>query len=500
MHILVSVIIISMLMTITSPFGLSPLLRPVATRLLASAPNSLAPPPKSGGRASASVTKLNSDSSSPSLISIATQPMRGTRDFYPADLRLRTWLFDNFRKAAHKRNFVEYDAPLLELTDLYTRKAGDEIVSQLYSFTDQGGRSVSLRPEMTPSLARMVLSKAGTNGLGLPLPLKWFSLPQCWRYERTTRGRRREHYQWNMDVWGVQSEMAEAELIASMIDVFRGMGLTHADVTVKVNTRELVYDVLSTVGVPDDIRGQVCVLVDKLDKVTLDDLMDDFNSLGVSSDSAKKIVEILTCESIDDIALYLPRQSNGVTSLNNLYKYLKANGVDDKWIKFDAKIIRGLSYYTGIVFEAVDKKGELRAIAGGGRYDNLLGSLGGKSTSAVGFGFGDAVIVELLKERGVLPDFSDKNTAVDYVVYTSDDDAREGVLMVSRILRENGYLVDAVLDAKKSKWAFKHADRLNAKNVVVVGENEWKDGVVSVKDMESGEQRIVRVDDLQKNL
>lgn len=192
-----------------------------------------------------------------------TNPPKGTRDFYPEDMRQRTWLFQQWRDVAKSYGFSEYDAPVLESEVLYTRKAGEEVTEQLYNFVDKGDRAVALRPEMTPSLARMVMAKKG----GLNLPLKWFSIPQCWRYERMTRGRRREHFQWNMDIWGVEGVEAEAELLSAMVDFFERVGLSAKDVGIKVNSRLVIGEVLSRLGIPNEKFAATCVLIDKLEKV-----------------------------------------------------------------------------------------------------------------------------------------------------------------------------------------------------------------------------------------
>ena len=197
-------------------------------------------------------------------VALDTNPPKGTRDFYPPDMRLRTWLFNQWRDVAALYGFSEYDAPVLESESLYTRKAGEEVTQQLYNFVDKGDRAVALRPEMTPSLARMVMAKKG----GLNLPLKWFSIPQCWRYERMTRGRRREHYQWNMDIWGVDGIEAEAELLSAMVTFFKNVGLTSEDVGIKLNSRGVIGEVLTELGVPEEKFAATCVLVDKLEKVS----------------------------------------------------------------------------------------------------------------------------------------------------------------------------------------------------------------------------------------
>ena len=224
-----------------------------------------------GGRVSSAVVDKDlinktteKTNKSKKAVKLDTNPPKGTRDFYPEDMRLRTWLFDQWREVAKTYGFSEYDAPVLESESLYTRKAGEEVTEQLYNFVDKGDRNVALRPEMTPSLARMVMAKKG----GLNLPLKWFSIPQCWRYERMTRGRRREHFQWNMDIWGVKGVEVEAELLSAMVDFFEKVGLKSEDVGIKVNSRLVIGEVLTELGIPEEKFAATCVLVDKLEKVS----------------------------------------------------------------------------------------------------------------------------------------------------------------------------------------------------------------------------------------
>lgn len=418
-----------------------------------------------------------------------TNPPKGTRDFYPSDMRLRTWLFDEWRAVAKRFGFVEYDAPVLESEALYTRKAGEEVTDQLYNFIDKGGRKVALRPEMTPSLARMVMAQKGA----LSMPLKWFSIPQCWRYERMTRGRRREHFQWNMDIWGVDGVTAEAELVRAMVDFFQQVGITAGDVGIKVNSRLVIGEVLTELGIPESKFAATCVLVDKLEKVPIDAIQGDLEELGLDRSVVEKLLDVLTTKSIDGLAAALGEESPAVQQLQQFMSLCEAYGVED-WILFDASVVRGLAYYTGIVFEAFDRKGELRAIAGGGRYDKLLETFGGEPTPAAGFGFGDAVIVELLKERNVLPSF--ESAGIDTVVFAMSADLYKVAVDVANRLRSAGQSVDVVLEAKKPKWVFKHADRLGAKYCVVVGADEFANGMVAVKDLGAGEQSAVKIDGL----
>jgi len=418
-----------------------------------------------------------------------TNPPKGTRDFYPEDMRLRTWLFDQWRDVANTYGFSEYDAPVLESESLYTRKAGEEVTQQLYNFVDKGERAVSLRPEMTPSLARMVMAKKG----GLPLPLKWFSIPQCWRYERMTRGRRREHFQWNMDVWGVGGVEVEAELLSAMVTFFQKVGIQSDDVGIKVNSRLVIGEVLTELGIPEDKFAATCVLVDKLEKVPIDAIQGDLEELGLDTSVVEKLLEVLTNKSIDALTHVLGDDSAAVAELNQLMDLCQAYGIED-WIMFDASVVRGLAYYTGIVFEAFDRQGELRAIAGGGRYDKLLETFGGDPTPAAGFGFGDAVIVELLKERNVLPSFD--STGTDSVVFAMNQDLYKAAIDVASKLRVAGQNVDVVLEKKKPKWVFKHADRIGANYCVIVAPSEFEEGAVSIKDLTVGEQTTVPIESL----
>jgi len=465
----------------------------VATRLFASTKAG-----GGGGRVSSAVqdkdtlskTDTSSSNKKKKVEKLDTQPPRGTRDFFPADMRLRTWLFDQWRSVAASYGFSEYDAPVLESESLYTRKAGEEVTQQLYNFKDKGDRRVALRPEMTPSLARMVL-------LAKPImPIKWFSIPQCWRYERMTRGRRREHYQWNMDIWGITGVEAEAELLSAMVQFFKNVGLTSNDVGIKVNSRLVIGEVLSELGIPEEKFAATCVLVDKLEKVPIDAIQGELEELGLTKAVVEQLLETLTNNSIEALSDVLGKESKAVQQLQQLFDLCDAYGISD-WILLDASVVRGLAYYTGVVFEAFDRKGELRAIAGGGRYDKLLETFGGDPTPAAGFGFGDAVIIELLKERNVLPTLLDKQN-IDTVVFAMDSEYYNACLSVAGILREAGQKVDVVLEQRKSKWVFKHANRLGANYVAVVGSNEFENKEVSIKDMQQSKQETIKMDDLKE--
>jgi histidyl-tRNA synthetase len=415
-------------------------------------------------------------------------PPRGTRDFFPEDKRLHSWLLDHFRAVAQLYGFEAYDAPVVESAALYTRKAGEEIVQQLYTFTDKGGRELALRPEMTPSLARMVLQK----GTSLPLPLKWYSIPQCWRYERMTRGRRREHYQWNMDIIGVATITAEAELLAALTNLFQQVGLGPTDVGIKISNRRILQAVLESLGIGPDHFGPVCVLVDKLEKVSPDAIKTEMAQLGLDPSLVDRIVELISQESLDDFANVIGADHPGILELRQLFELAQAYGYAE-WLQFDARLVRGLAYYTGIVFEAFDRAANLRAICGGGRYDRLLSTFGGKDIPACGFGFGDAVIVEMLKDKGLLPDIG---PSLDDVVFAFNPDLRPDATRIAAQLRQQGRSVNLILEDKKVRWAFKRADILGAKRLVMLAPDEWAVGMVHVKDLESGAEQDLPVDQL----
>ena len=408
------------------------------------------------------------------------QGVRGTRDFYPEDMRLRNWLFQKFHSSSLSHGFEEYDSPIIEHEELYTRKQGEEITQQLYNFEDKGGRKISLRPEMTPSLARMVMARSGA----LPLPIKWYSIPQCWRYERTQRGRGREHYQWNVDIWGMEGIEADAELLSVMVHMFKSVGLTHDDVVVRISSRKVLEEVLGSLGIEGDSFTKTCVIVDKMDKLPEETVSAQLSDLGISDSSITTIQSVLSVTDLPELRDMLSPDSMAVSELERLFQLLESYGISD-WTTFDASVVRGLAYYTGPVFEAQDRGGELRAICGGGRYDKLIGTLGGRDLPATGFGFGDMVIMELLSDKGLLPDISSR---VSDVVFSMDESLRGAAMEVASRLRGAGRTVDLVLEPKKMKWVFKHAERTGADRLVMVMPAEWESGKVRIKDLQTGEE------------
>ncbi|MEE3270329.1 MAG: histidine--tRNA ligase [Candidatus Thermoplasmatota archaeon] len=417
-----------------------------------------------------------------------TQGVRGTRDFYPDDMRIRNWLFDNFRASARSHGFEEYDSPVLEHEELYTRKQGEDITQQLYNFEDKGGRRVALRPEMTPSLARMVMARAGA----MPTPIKWFSIPQCWRYERTQRGRGREHYQWNVDIWGSDAVQADAELLSVLVSFFEGVGLNADDLVISISSRKVLEEVLGSLGISGDAFAATCIIVDKMEKLPPEVVEQQLSEQGLNSDAISVIQSTLGLSDLDSLASALGESSEAVAELATLFDLVDSYGISD-WVAFDASVVRGLAYYTGPVFEAHDRGGKLRAICGGGRYDRLLSSLGGNDMPATGFGFGDMVIMELLNDKGLIPNLPSGN---EDIVIAIDENLRGAAMSVASKLRASGRAVDLVLEDKRMKWAFRHAERTGAQRLVMVMPEEWAAGNVRIKELESGEESDVAVSDL----
>lgn len=416
------------------------------------------------------------------------QAPRGTRDFYPEDMRLRSWLFGHFRETASRFGFEEVDAPILEHAELFTRKAGEEIVDQLYHF-EMHGRHLALRPEMTPSVARLVMARAGA----LKMPLRWFTVTQNWRYERMTRGRLREHVQWNMDIWGEEGVSAEAELIAALLTLCHALGLPRGAVKVRINSRALLEESLrqGVLAERPEAFEPLCVIIDKLDKIGPEAvtglLCDADGPVGLAEDEAAQVLAMLAARSLEEAAAAGGAGSAALEDLKRLFALLEAYGLGEE-IVFDASVVRGLAYYTGIVFEAFDARAELRAICGGGRYDRLSETLGGKAIPAVGFGFGDVVIIELLRDLDLLPELPRQ---LDDVVFAFSDDERPAAIRLASQLRNEGRRVELVLGRMKPKRVFADADAHGAERVFVIGPDDVARGTASMKELASGEQRDV---------
>ncbi len=420
----------------------------------------------------------------------------GFRDFYPEQLATRNYLMSVWRDVARKYGFVEYDGPPLEALDLYTRKSGDEIVGQLYNFTDKGDRQVALRPEMTPTLARMVAAKANA----MRKPIRWFSIPQLFRYERQQKGRLREHFQLNADIIGEASVVADAELLALAIDVMRAVGLTAGDVRARVSDRQLLAAILKNVGVTAAETPPVFAAIDKIGRepreVTLEKV-----EKAVSNEAARRGLARVLERSTDLNALAAefrgaPEVMEAITHLREYLNFLDALGVGE-WVDFDLSIVRGLAYYTGKVFELFDAKGEFRAICGGGRYDDLLKAIGGVDLPALGFGMGDVVLTELLRSRNLLPA---PQFGADYWVAADDESMLSDVMTVAGRLRAKSRSVEYALKSQSLARQLKTASTAGVKHVVLLRREDYANGNITLKTLANGSEESVALDTFLNSL
>ncbi len=421
---------------------------------------------------------------------MTTSSLPGFRDFYPADLALRSHIFRTWRKVADRYGFVEYDGPPVESLDLYTRKSGDEIVGQLYGFTDQGGREVALRPEMTPTFARMVAARAG----GLPKPIKWFSVPQLFRYERPQKGRLREHFQLNLDIVGETSVASDAEVLAASIDVLREFGLGPEDFVARYSDRALISAVLGQLGVPDATMPAAFAALDKADRESEAWVLDRLAESGFESDTARRVLDVTGME-LDDLSRHfgdVPEVEARLVRLAELSAQIGAAGLAD-YVALDLRLVRGLAYYTGLVFELWDRKGKFRAICGGGRYDDLLEAVGGPALPALGFGMGDVVLGELLRDRDLVPE--PEHALDDFVIHVSAEQL-PAALRIVHSLRSLGRRVGFDYRSRGVGRQFKVANQAGAGRVIVVGPEEIERGECVVRSMDTGAETRVSMSDL----
>jgi len=414
----------------------------------------------------------------------------GFRDFPPEDFAFRRHVFEAWRRVSRRYGFLEYDGPPLEPLDLYVEKSGEEIVGQLYNFVDKGDREVTLRPEMTPSLARIL----GERSRGMSKPIRWFTVPQLFRYERQQRGRLREHFQWNADIVGEDGVSADAEVVALAIDALRELGLTHEDFRARVSDRRLLTAILREgVGVAEDRLAAAFALVDRFEKLPRDLVVEKMaGDVGLDPRAAAEAVELFDSLALDGIEKRFgsnPAITEAAAPLTEYVGILGDMGLGD-YVQLDLTIVRGLAYYTGIVFELFDTHGELRAICGGGRYDRLLELVGGEPLPAVGFGMGDVVLGELLADRGLVPGY---RRTVDYVLVTIGAEQRASAYRLAHELRERGCSVVFSLRDQGVRKQFRAAETEGAANVLVLGPEESERGTVKVRHMTTGEEREMSV-------
>ncbi len=410
----------------------------------------------------------------------------GFRDFYPEPVPhsdvwsadARQFIFNRWRETARRYGFREYDGPPLEPLELFTTKSGDEIVGQLYNFVDKGERAVALRPEMTPTLARMIAA----HERNYKKPVKWFAIPQLFRYERQQKGRLREHFQFNADLIGETNPAADAELIALLVDTLRSFGLTGKDFVIRLSSRNAwkqFYD--SRRQTPDarpDQEYDFFQIIDKLERTPPEESEKKLAALGFSLAGVKAFIE----------------SGKPTVELQKILDNLAARGLRE-FVRVDYHVIRGLAYYTGVVFEAFDAKGEFRAIAGGGRYDNLVKLISGGKVDlpALGFGMGDVVLLELLKARGLLPKF---DTTTDVFVLIEDENLRPQSLKLVQDLRAAGYAVEYPITPAKPDKQFKRAQELKVAHTARLENDDY----VRVRDFKTRKEIVAGVADAVNHL
>ncbi|MEA3378036.1 MAG: histidine--tRNA ligase [Nanoarchaeota archaeon] len=412
--------------------------------------------------------------------------LRGTRDFYPKEMILLNYIFSTWKDIAEKFGYEEVDGPLLEPVDLWTLKSGSEIPEQMYNFKDKSGREVAIRPEFTPTIARLVAQKQK----GLIKPIKWYSIPRCWRYEAPQSGRLREFFQFNIDCLGTTSMMADAEIIITAIEIMKKFGCTEKDFYIRLNNRKLIASLFSLAGIKKKQLQEVCRLIDKKDKLMKDDFelsLKDLKLNKIQIDKIKTVLDYDLLNKIDEASLdNLGKQ--GYNELKGLLGYLKKY---KKYIKLDFSIMRGFDYYTSTVFEIFDKSNKFRAIAGGGRYENLVKDFGGESCPGVGYGMGDVVISLFLEQLNKLPEL---NNGVDFYIAPIKDVLQEALNIAIKLRKK--YSVNIDLMGRSLRKQLDYANSIKAKKVIIVGSKDLAKKQVTVRDMVSGKEKKIKVNQL----
>jgi len=416
-------------------------------------------------------------------MSLSFEPPRGMRDFYPEDMVWRNRVFDAWRTAANLSGFSPYDACVVESLELLQRKSGEEVSEQIYAFEDKSGRKLALRPEMTPTLARMVAARQGS----LSFPIKWSTIAQCFRYERMTRGRKREHYQWNLDIVGEASSGAEIEVLGTAVRAMRAMGMPDSAWRIHISSRALLGELLAHLGILPDHHAAVFRALDKRGKITDEEIAAILTGGGLPAASVEQAFRLLDIKTLDEAAAMVAPESPGLTQLREVFTAAKLCGFD-ALLQFDIAVIRGLSYYTGIVFEAFDVDRTFRAIFGGGRYDSLLTMIGGEPTPAVGMGFGDVVIVEVLRElqKETAP-VSQDGVAIGYMF----PEQREAAMLLACRLRDAGRRTDLALAPLKPKQFFARVGTGAFSDAVFLGPDDVAAGKAQLKNLTTRQAQTI---------
>lgn len=416
------------------------------------------------------------------------QSVKGTREFYPEEMAVRTWLYNVIREVSESFGYQEYEAPFIEKIELYAAKSGEELVKeQSFVFQDRGGEYVTLRPELTPSLARMVAQKQKS----LIYPLRWWSYGPFWRYERPQKGRTREFFQWNIDILGSDSPQADAEIIVACASFFKKVGFSPQQVQISVNNRRLMGLLLDELKIAPEKRMDVFHLIDRKAKLRADEWQEYALSIGLSSKQFDSL----------QVALNDPNLWERSDELGEVFDAVSAMGMND-YIRFDSKIIRGLDYYTGTVFEAIHLEEGGRSILGGGRYDNLVADVGGDPLGGVGFALGDVLVLILLENAGLLPKINPIPASVMVTVF--DETSMVESLAAATELRQAGIYTICYPEAIRLNKQLRYADRLGMHYVAILGPDELKKGQITIKDLSDGSQQTFErkgwVDRLSKML
>ena len=425
---------------------------------------------------------------------LSTQPYKGSRDFYPSDMKIRNFIFDNWKKVCKSYGYEEYDGPFLESFEVYAAKSGEELVNeQLYSFTDRGDRKVAIRPEMTPTLARMIAQKINE----LPRPIRWFSIANFWRYEKPQRGRGREFFQLNCDIFGVEGLEADLEIISLMADLMKSFGAKKDMFEIRINNRKLMDDFYRVLELETEQMKIVNKAIDKRNKISEEEFVKWLSEdAKLTPEQINKLSDLIE-NPFPTIYSMCEEKYEGALEITKILNLINETGLND-YVRIDVSTIRGLDYYTGTVFEIFDLNPKnSRAIAGGGRYDDLIGLFGNEKLTGTGFAIGDITFSDFLQTWDLLPKINDN---IDYFITLWPSENPQFTLTaleIARVLREKGFKVFSWLDKNtKIDKQLKLADKKGAKFTVIVGENELKDNTLLVKDMKEKSQSEVKLKDL----
>lgn len=421
---------------------------------------------------------------------LSLNPYKGTRDFYPEDMEFRNWMFEKFKDVLKNYTYQEYNGPILEPLDLYAAKSGVELVTeQTYNFEDKGGRRLAIRPEMTPTVARMVAAKSNE----LSFPVRWFSLANFYRYERPQKGRLREHYQVNVDLFGSDSITADAEMLSLIVDVLNNYGANDDMFKIRVNNRKFFNDVLSSVTkLSKEDHVVLSKIIDKKDKISREDYLEELKELGMDQESINQLEKMYYC-SLNEAIAVCP-DSDGAKELATLFNMLKSIGLEN-YCEFDFSIVRGLDYYTGTVFEVYDKSNEnKRALFGGGRYDNLVGLFGGsKHISGIGFGCGDVTLENFLRTHNLIPKQKTENPKLMVLNFPGVN--YSDLFLLTSELRTI-MIASLFLEEKKVGKQIEYAIKNDYDYIAILGEDELKESIVVIKNLKTREETRVPRDQL----